>query len=411
MRKCWKQTFNRGKHGRNTGQLLHAPCGPVVEAPGRSPYDANDCIVRGRPVSATGKDDATVGITLKDVAAAADVSLSTASRALSGSPHISAETRTLIDATAERLGYRRNRAASALRSKRSQLVGLVLNNLVNVSFHTVAEVVQKRLAEDGYQLILGTTDADPAVEKRLLETLADHGVDGVVVIGTGQNASVTNRFMRDGMAVVNLIRSSKDSAAPTVLAGDRDGAFDATEFLLSQGHTAIGYIGGFETADSGRDRYSGYLSALNRAGIPVDDRLVIKGPFTQDFGAQAVATLLERAPHMTALFAANHEAVFGVLPGLVSRGIRIPEDLSLICYEDIPWLEMWRPGITVVDNGARQLAELAVDLLMQQIKSTEAAGADGLPADRLNRTYRVGAQLIHRASSRPLDPTMTLPAN
>lgn len=347
-----------------------------------------------------------MAVTLKDVAEAADVSMSTASRALGGSPLISAETRALVDAAAERLGYRPNRAASALRSKRSHLIGLVLNNLVNASFHTIAEVVQRRLALDGYQLILGTTDADPAAEKRLLETLGDHGVDGVILIGTGQNAAVTNRFLADGMAVVNLIRSSRDSAAPTVLAGDRDGAYDATDYLVAQGHTAIGYIGGPDTADSGRDRYSGYVSALERAGLDVDPDLVIKGPFTQEFGAEAITTLLDRAPHMTALFAANHESVFGVIPGLAARGIRIPDDLSLLCYEDIPWLEMWRPAITVVDNGARQLAELAVDLLLQQISATQNAGSPASPPERLNRTYRVGAQLVHRDSVIPLDPSL-----
>ncbi|GAA4170126.1 LacI family DNA-binding transcriptional regulator [Gryllotalpicola koreensis] len=339
-----------------------------------------------------------MAVTLKDVAEAADVSLSTASRALRGSPLISAETRATVEAAAAGLGYRINRAASALRSNRSQLVGLVLNNLVNASFHTIAEVVQKRLASDGYQLILGTTDADPGVERRLLETLADHGVDGVIIIGTGQNADLSNGFLADGIAVVNVIRSSKDSAAPTVLAGDRDGAFDATDYFLSQGHRVIGYIGGPESADSGRDRFAGYADALKEAGIEVDERLVVRGPFTQEFGAEAIQTLLDRAPDMTALFAANHESVFGMLPGLTSRGIRIPDDLSLICYEDIPWLEMWHPPITVVDNGSRQLAELAVDLLMQQINNR---GSE-LGGDRIRRTYRVGAQLVHRASSRPL---------
>lgn len=338
-----------------------------------------------------------MAITLKDVADTAGVSTSTASRALRGSPLITPETRTAVQSAAASLGYRLNRAASTLRAGRSQLVGLVLNNLVNASFHTIAEIVQKRLADEGYQLILGTTDADPAVERRLLETLGDHGVDGVIVIGTGQNAAVTNRFLEDGMSVVNLIRSSRDSAAPTVLAADRDGAFAAVDHLLSLGHRRIGYIGGPTTTDSGRERLGGYTDALAAAGVAVDPSLVVQGPFTPDFGAAAVTTLLDRDTGMTALFAANHESVFGALPVLVSRGVGVPDDLSLICYEDIPWLQMWRPPITVVDNGASELAELAVSLLLQQIKHDQAA-----PADRTGRTYRVGAQLIHRASCAPL---------
>lgn len=340
-----------------------------------------------------------MAITLKDVADTAGVSASTASRALRGSPLISPETRAAVQGVAHELGYRLNRAASALRSNRSQLVGLVLNNLVNASFHTIAEVVQKRLADEGYQLILGTTDADPAVERRLLETLGDHGVDGVIVIGTGQNAAVTNRFLDNGMSVVNLIRSSRDSAAPTVLAADRDGARAATEHLLDLGHRRIGYLGGPADTDSGRERFAGYAEALHAAGITVDEDLVVRGPFTPDFGAAAVSDLLDRHTGMTALFAANHESVFGALPVLTSRGVSIPDDLSLICYEDIPWLAMWRPPITVVDNGASELAELAVNLLLQGIGSEE----------RNSRTYRVGAQLVQRASTAP-PPTTALEA-
>lgn len=343
-----------------------------------------------------------MAITLRDVADAAGVSLSTASRALKGSPQISTATRARIDTIAADLGYRPNRAASALRSKRSNLVGLVLNNLVNASFHTIAEVVQRKLAEEGYQLILGTTDADPQTERVLLETLADHGVDGVIIIGSGQNAATTNAFLDQGIAVVNAIRSSGDSAAPTVLAGDRDGAFEATETLIEQGHTSIGYIGGLSSADSGRDRLSGYRGALERRGIPYDPRLVVQGPFTQQFGASAVGTLLAQAPEITALFAANHEAVFGVLPALVSRGINVPRDLSLVCYEDMPLLQMWQPPISVIDNGAYQVGELSVDLLLSQIRNQSRAVVSRESAGRIARTYRVGAQLIARDSIAPL---------
>ncbi len=348
-----------------------------------------------------------MAVTLRTVAEAAGVSVSTVSRALQGSPQISVATRAMIDETAGRLGYRPNRAASTLRSKRSQLIGLVMSNLVNETFHTIAEVVQRSLAAEGYQLILSTTQADPGTEESLLLTLADHGVDGVIVIGSGQSAATTNDFLARGIAVVNVIRSSRDSAAPTVLAGDRDGAFEATEHLASVGHRRIGYIGGHEGADSGRERYRGYVEALERHGIPVDPRLVVRGPFTQGFGAEAAEELLDRDTGMTALFAANHEAIFGVLPVLMNRGIRIPQDLSLLAYEDMPLLQMWHPPVSVVDTGAQHIGDLAVDLLLHQIRERLIGGDDKAPAassGSLARTYRVGAQVIHRESVSPPRP-------
>ncbi|NUP25970.1 MAG: LacI family DNA-binding transcriptional regulator [Nocardia sp.] len=335
-----------------------------------------------------------MAVTLIDVAVAAGVSRSTASRALSGSTLISAETRVAVENAARRLGYRRNRAASSLRSNRSHLIGLVLNNLLNASFHTVAEVVQKRASASGFQVILCITDADPAREDDVLAMLGEHGVDGTIVIGSGRSAAASNTLLAQGRAVVNLIRSVQGSKAPAVLADDLDGARDATAHLLALGHRRIGYIGGTPDATSGRERFEGYRLALATEGVEVDPDLVRKGPFTTEFGAEAVNSLLDEQRGMTALYAANHEAVFGILPALSARGVSIPGELSLVCHEDMPWLAMWRPAITVVDNGAVQLANVAMDLLFQQIN--DAAEPDG-------RTYRIGARLIERESCRPRD--------
>jgi LacI family transcriptional regulator len=341
-----------------------------------------------------------MAITLQDVADQAGVSRSTASRALSGSPLISPTTQAVVQQAADRLGYRVNRVASALRSRHTHLIGLVLNNLINASFHTVAEVVQRRAHDEGYQVILMISDADPKRERELLTTLADHNVDGLIVIGTGENVGVTNAMLASGTAVVNVIRGPAGSAAPAVLASDRDGALQATEHLIALGHRCIGFIGGPESTNSGAERYAGYAEALTRAGIAIDPALIERGPFAPEFGVRATDALLDRRPDITAMFAANHEAVFGVLPTLVARAVRVPEQLSLICYEDIPWLQSWSPPITVVDNGAHELGGLAMDLLLGQISRT----ADSSAA-RGARTYRVGAALIERQSTAAPRPT------
>ncbi len=337
-------------------------------------------------------------VTLVDVANAAGVSRSTASRALSGSTLISPQTRAAVEDAARRLHYRPNRAASTLRSRRSHLIGLVLNNLVNASFHTIAEVVQQRAAAGDFQVILCITDADPDRERDVLAMLGDHGVDGAIVIGSGRNAAASNALLAQNGAVVNVIRSVEGGKAPTVLADDLNGAREATRYLLDLGHRRIGYIGGTNEATSGRERYAGYRQALESAGLAVDNSLVRKGPFTTQFGARAVGSLLDETVDMTALYAANHEAVFGVLPTLVGRGVSVPDRLSLICHEDMSWLAMWQPPITVVDNGARQIANVAMDLLFQQINS---AAGDSEPDAR--RTYRIGARLIERDSCRRHD--------
>jgi len=333
--------------------------------------------------------------TLKTVAAKAGISVSTASRALRSSPRVSAATQKHVKRVAVDIGYRPNQAARALRSGESRLIGLVLNNLLNVSFHTIAEVVQQRLSVHGYQLILSTTSGDAGVERELLMKLTDHGVDGVIVIGSGKNSKTLNSILQSGVPVVNVIRSSPDSLAPTVLAGDRDGASMATEYLVSLGHRRIGYVGGLETTDSGRERYLGYISGLNRNGIEVDEIMVRRGPFDPEFGAKAIEELLATENGMTALFAANHEAVFGILPVLAARGISLPQNLSVICYEDMPLLQTWQPAITVIDTGATEIAELTVDLILKQVSNLKKS-SEG--KRKQARTYRVGASLIARHS-------------
>jgi LacI family transcriptional regulator len=333
-------------------------------------------------------------ITLQDVADAAGVSRSTASRALSGSPLISPDTQLAVQSAAERLGYRVNRAASALRSRQTHLIGLVLNNLINASFHTIAEVVQRRAHKERYQVILMISDADPKRERELLSTLSEHHVDGLIIIGTGENVRFTNSMIMNGTPVVSVIRGPAGSAAPAVLASDRDGAAQATAHLIALGHQRIGYIGGPTNTNSGAERFAGYLDALSRAGIASHDSLIERGPFEPEFGSAATHALLARRPDITAMFAANHEAVFGVLPALVARSVHMPDELSLVCYEDIPWFQWWSPPVTVVDNGAHELADLAMDLLLGQI-----ARPNPRLAARGGRTYRVGAALIEREST------------
>ena len=336
-----------------------------------------------------------MAVTLKDVATAAGVSRSTASRALSGSGLISEETRAAVENAARGLGYRPNRTASALRSRQSHLIGLVMNNLINASFHTIADVVQRRASAEGYQVLLCITDADPAKERSVLRMLSEHNVDGVVVIGTGRNSDLVDELMASGTGAVNVIRGTEGGRAPSVLASDREGAHAATRRLLELGHTRIGFVGGLPSANSGRERFAGYEQALREHGLDVDPSLVERGPFTPAFGAEGTRALLERRPDVTALFAANHEAVFGVLPTLVSRGIRLPRDLSLICYEDISWLRSWQPPVTVVDNGADELGRLCFDLLLRQMRESPAPGRGP------GRVYRVGAELVERSSCAP----------
>lgn len=338
-----------------------------------------------------------VAVTLDQVAEAAGVSKSTASRVLSGSSRVSAQTRRAVQSAAERLGYRPNRIASGLRTRRSNLVGLVMTNLVNASFHLIAEVLQQRLDERGYQVLLCVTNSDPVRERRYLDMLLDHRVDGLIIVGTGDNTATVRQVSAAGIPVVNLIRSPDSAPGDSVMAGDREGAELAVQHLLGLGHRRIAFIGGLPGVDSGRDRYAGFAAALTAAGIEPEPSLCARGPYTVPFGAEAVMRVMAADNPPTALYSANHEATLGALGALVQLDVRVPEQLSLVCHEEAPWFPYWHPPITVVDNDARDLGELAAEQLLRRIDSRPDNGGPG--PEGAGRFIRVGSRLVVRSST------------
>ena len=336
-----------------------------------------------------------MGVTLKDVARAARVSVSTASRALTGSGLASERTQHRLIRIARELGYRPNPIARGLKTGQSRLVALLVHNLANASFQVIAEVVQARLKALGYQMLLCIGGDDPQQESETLATLVDHRVDGLIIVPTGKNGTRLTQLAKD-VPTVCLVRRDNETDLETVLADDPQGAYLGTRYLIELGHQRIGLIVGRQDTTSGRERLSGYIRALREAGISLDKTLVHSGHFEPETGAAACRKLLDLPQQPSAIFVANHEATLGVLRVAAERNISIPDELSLLCYEDMPWFEWHRPAISIVDNGARDLANLAVDRLLHRIEDKDN-GAEGV------REYRVGARLVKRDSCRQLE--------
>jgi LacI family transcriptional regulator len=312
-----------------------------------------------------------------------------------------------VRAAAVALGYRPNASARTLRTARSRFIGLVVTNLVNTSFHTIAEVVQRELAQRGYQLMLSVTAGDPVQERSSLHTLVDHSAAGVIVVGSDSEA--TDELRKLGTPTVHLARRPRDPAGDCVLGDEIAGGRSATEYLLENGHRRIAIIAGPPDVPSGRERMQGYWLAMQAADAPVSEELALAVPLSPDAGGTAVEALLALPARQrpTALLVANHEASYGALPALREHSVTIPGDLSVICYEDSPLARWWHPAITVIDNNARQMGELAARLLLQRLEAAEApagapAGGPANPGRDEFSEFRVGTRLIERDSCRPL---------
>lgn len=273
---------------------------------------------------------------LREVARLSGISVSTASRALSGSPLVSAATSAVVQRAADAIGYRPNASARALRTGGSQLVGLVITNLVNTSFRVIAELLQQQLSGAGYHLVLCITGKDAEQERAALQTLLELDASGVVAVGSNSTAFAEVRAR--GVPVIHLGRRPSAPVGDSVLGDERGGARLAVELLLAQGHRRIAIVCGPASVTSDRERLQGYRQALAAAGRPVVDELAFAGPFTAQTGRDAVdvALGLPASRRPTALFVANHESAYGALPRLRELSVSVPAALSVICFEDAP---------------------------------------------------------------------------
>lgn len=333
---------------------------------------------------------------LKDVAELAKVSISTASRALSGTGLVHAKTAQIVKEAAAALQYRPNTLAQGLKMQRSRLIGLLVNNLVGTSHRVLAETAQRRFSVAGYQVILGVTNDDPEQEASFLNSVEDFRAEGLIIVPTGHNTDRLSQLLNLNMPIIGAIRAHPTLELETVLQADAEGAYMATRYIIELGHRRIGCIAGRADTTSGRERLAGYRRALQEAGLETDPDLVVAGPFDPETGSRGCEHLMSMPQPPTALMITNHEASMGVIKTLAEMGKNVPGELSIICYEDIPWLEWQKPAVTIVDNNAQAIANLAIDALMRRLDK----GADAM-ADAPRPNVRVEARLVLRESCAP----------
>jgi LacI family transcriptional regulator len=303
-------------------------------------------------------------VTLADIAREAGTSASTASRALSGRGYVSDSARDRLLAVAERLGYVPNASARTLKQQTSRVVGVVVSALDNQFYAGLAAGIEQVLRESDYQMVILGDNSDPAEEVAGVRTFLAMRAPGVIMTPVGTEAS---RVLRShGTAVVEVDRRLASVACDAVVIDNERGGREATMHLLGLGHRRIGLLGVETdwTTDAGRLR--GYRTALRNAGVPYDRRLVTSVPLHAPDTEARIEALLDAASP-TALFAANNALAERAWHVLRRRGLRIPTDVSLVGFDDVPWMEMVDPPITVVDQPTLELGRCAARLLLRRL--------------------------------------------
>jgi LacI family transcriptional regulator len=332
--------------------------------------------------------------TVKEVAEHSGVSVATVSRVLNGRTDVDRELRQRVMAAVEQLHYRPNRLARNLRTKSTKVIALVVPDIQNPFFISVQRGLEEVAFREGYTVLVCNTDDDPDRESTYLQVLVDEAVAGIVVCATDERRSSAQllKILGQGIALVALDRRLENAPVDGVLSDNFGGTRTAVSYLIEQGHRRIGLIAGPNKYAPARERRMGYEQALLDHGLPVDPTLIKVTNFKGPEAEVATTQLLTSDEPPTALFLSSGNVAIGSLRAIHRLGLQIPNDVSLIVFDDLDWADAYNPPLTVVAQGTHQLGGLAGDLLLRRIRgSTESPQERHLPT-----------QLITRGSVSPL---------
>jgi LacI family transcriptional regulator len=312
-----------------------------------------------------------MAVTLRDVAAKAGVSPITASRALNNSGYVSRELRDRVLAAASELSYVPNAVASSLRSSKTQLLAL-LAGVINPFWAAVARGIEEVANDAGYGVLLCNTDDDPAREARYIDQLVRRRIDGIIVAATKDSAAILQGLKRQHQAFVLIDRAVEGVEADTVRGDGNGAAYRLTQHLLSTGYRHIGMISGPHNVSTAEERAAGYRTALLEAGLGVHEDMILHGQYTESWGYEAAHKLMSREPRPDALFAANNSLALGILEALHTLGLRVPEDVAVVCFDDTTNLVSAR-FLTTASQPAQEMGRVATRLLLERLAAPERA--------------------------------------
>jgi len=310
-------------------------------------------------------------VTIRDVARAAGVHPGTVSRALDDEKRalVNAETAARVLEAAQSLGYRPNRIARGLKTNRSYTIGVLIPDITNPLFPPILRGIEDRLGAAGYTALVVNTDNDPSRERIHLEAMRARQVDGFISATARLDRELLDEIGAGTVPLVLVNRSLEDRSVSSVTVNDRQGIGLAVDHVVGLGHTRIAHVAGPQNLSTGHRRYLGFVAAMQAAGLEVIEGLVrYCRYFTEEEGARACAELLDGGEGPTAIVAANDLVALGCYDALEVRGLSCPRDISIIGFNDMPFVDRLQPPLSSVRVPQREIGTVAADLLLQSLE-------------------------------------------
>ncbi len=339
------------------------------------------------------------GATIKRVADRAGVSIATVSRVFADPRAVSETLRLRVQDAARALNYRPSRAARTLRVGTSQAVGVVIPDLENPFFTAVVRGIELVLQAAGYTLLLANSDEDAGRERNILETLRADGVAGLIFVPINAAREAYREVLAPPLHIVAVDRSPANIRPDLVTVNNVEGTRAGVEHLLAMGHRDVALLGGPSRHSTAKERERGYHDALRASGRTVRPELVHYGDFREEGGYDGMKALLALPRRPTAVFVANNLMTLGAFRALHEAGVRIPEELSLVGFDDMPWATSLNPPLTAISQPSQEIGSSAADLLLDRIARPERATRHLILETTLVVRASCGA-MLHKARAR-----------
>jgi LacI family transcriptional regulator len=334
-----------------------------------------------------------IAATIKDVAKYTGLSIATISKYINGG-NVLEENKKIIDEAIKALNFRVNEMARGLKTNKSKTVGILIPNLEKVFCTSIVSNIENILIKHGYSTIICDYKEDIELEKNKLKFLVSKMVDGIIIMPLGEDGSIIQETIDEGVKVVLIDRALKDVECDVVLVDNLNSSYDAVEEFIIKGHKRIGIISGPKEVYTAEERLKGYYRVHDDYSMEVDEALIKYGDYNIDSGYELLNELLREENPPTAVFVTNYEMTLGAIMAINENNIVVPEQLSIIGYDNLQMAKIIKPPLSIVVQPMKAIGETAAELILKRLNDDTG----NFPA-----RYRLKTEMLIKESVKRLE--------